>query len=261
MAQVLTHMAEAVADTLLAAWAWLIGFNWNPATWSNTTWAVLFGLALVVALFWLRAVWRRQARQLAPYTRPELLVTQGEILPGEGRDLLKLTISNLSPYPVQVLELALQNATNPLGWLELTPLLAVGASVRLEEAIAPLRDRQGELWVYIYTPATPNRLFRLSAAYTWEPWRERHKISPLGQRIEPVKELASTLAKRQREAQWHKSERERQRAEAQRHRQAERLERARLRQEARQRQEPAEPDNPAPQSAPNRAKIDFPDDF
>jgi septal ring factor EnvC (AmiA/AmiB activator) len=88
------------------------------------------------------------------------------------------------------------------------------------------------------------------AAYTWEPWRERHKISPLGQRIEPVKELASTLAKRQREAQWHRSERERRRAEAQRRRQAERL-------EARPNPDPPEPDNPAPK----RAKIDFPDDF
>jgi hypothetical protein len=259
MAQVLTHMAEAIIDTLLAAWTWLIGFNWNPATWINTTWAVLFGLALVVVLFWLPAVWRRQARRLAPYTRPELLVTQGEILPGEGHDLLKLAINNLSPYPVQVLELALPGATNPLGWLELTPLLDVGASVRLEEAIAPLQGQQGELWVYIYTPATPKKLFRLSATYSWEPWRERHKISPLGQRIEPAKELASTLAKRQREAQWRRSERERQRAEAQRRRQAERLERAR--QEVRPSPEPPEPDNPAPQNAPNRAKIDFPNDF
>jgi hypothetical protein len=254
MAQVLTLMAQAINDTLLAAWSWLIGFNWNPATWSNTTWAVLFSLLLLSALLWLRAGWRHQARRLAPYTRPELLVTQGEILPGEGRDLLKLTISNLSPYPVQVLELALQGATNPLGWLELTPLLDVGASVRLEEAIAPLRGQQGELWVYVYTPATPKRLFRLMAAYTWEPWRERHKISPLGQRIEPVKELASTLAKRQREAQWHRSERERRRAEAQRRRQAERL-------EARPNPDPPEPDNPAPPNAPKRAKIDFPDDF
>lgn len=260
MAQVLTLMAQAINDTLLAAWSLLIGLNWNPLTWSNTTWAVLLSLLLLSALLWLWAGWRQQARRLAPYTRPELLVTQGEILPGEGRDLLKLTISNLSPYPVQVLELALKDATHPLGWLELTPLLDVGASVRLEEAITPLRGQHGALWVYVYTPATPKRLFRLIATYTWEPWRERHKISPLGQRIEPVKELASTLAKRQREAQWHKSERERRRAEAQRRRQAERLERER-RLEARPNPEPPEPDNPAPPNAPNRAKIDFPDDF
>lgn len=268
MAQVLTHMAEVTITTLLAAWAWLMGLNWSPATWSDTTWVVLFGLLFVSALLWLRSARRRQAQQRAPYTCPELLVTQGEIIPNaysdlpaaKGQGLIRLTISNLSPYPLQVLELALQSdATNLPGWLELTPLLGVGTSVKLEEAIAPFRGQQGELSVYVYAPATPKKLFRLSAGYTWEPWQGRYKISPLGQRIEPARELASALAKRLHEQEWQKAERQRRQAEAQRRRQATRLERRRLREETRQHQ--VEENSPAPRNALDRPKIDFPDDF
>lgn len=259
MAQVLAQMVEVITATLLAAWAWLIGLNWNPAGWHNSTWVVLFSLLLIIALFWLRSARRRRAQQFAPYTRPELLVTRGEIIPEEERARLRLTISNLSPYPLQVLELALQSdATNLPGWLELTPLLDVGASVKLEEAIAPLRGQQGELWVYVYAPATPKKLFRLRASFAREPWNGRHKISPLGQRIEPVKELASAEAKRLREQQWQNAERKHQQAEAQRRRHAAQLERTRLREEAQQRQVA---ESPAPQNATNRHKIDFPDDF
>lgn len=265
MGQVLARMAEVIANTLSAAWTWLIGLTWNPLEWTETTWIVLFGLLAVIALLWLRAAWRRRAQQLAPYTRPELLVTQGEIVPGEGRDQLRLTISNLSPYPVQVLELALHSdAVSQPGWLELTPLLEAGASVTVEEAIAPMRGQRGQLWVYVYAPATPKKLFRHGASYAWESWHARYKISPLGQQIEPARELASTMVKRLREQQWRQAERERQRAEARRRRQEAKLERARRRQEAQERptaETPSMPEQSASPGATQRPKIDFPDEF
>ncbi len=217
MLRFLQLAGEAVANTYRAVADWVsttLGASSDPTTWTATAWSVA-GLALllvVLVLLLAAAARRRRRRRLVP----EMLLSHGEIVllgdgdrafveskvdgsldsrlepPAGGKYLLKLALSNLNPYPVQLLELSVRAARGRL------PVVAeAGAVVPPNGAVdvaADLFDLPGDggvIELYLYTNKLRTRTFRLSAPLEWEPWARRYRVKALAGRTEAVQRLAS----------------------------------------------------------------------
>ncbi|MFO8149871.1 MAG: hypothetical protein R6T93_06225 [Trueperaceae bacterium] len=199
------RILESAAAFGEAAWAW-----WSDLA-AEASWPPALGpwlLALVVLL--LLAALRRRDPPPLEVRPPQLLITQGEVLPeggaqGTGRrrrrpgepgaaaaGRLTMTLSNLSRYPVQVLEVALRQESRgaprvaeleavvpPLGALELDARVPLGLS------------GDGWLDVYCYAAAPRQKLHRHRAELVWEPWVSRFKVAPMEQATAAAKRLAS----------------------------------------------------------------------
>ncbi len=190
-----------------------VAIDWNPLNWDALTWGSIVALLVVL---WLLIALRQSRRQLVG--RPELLVSRGEITAYEAdiaeRETtnslayeLRLTLSNLNPYPVQVLELSLKTEVlkDPV-CLELSQLLAPNSSARLSQDLPEINGVSGKLSLYFYAAATAKKYFRLDAMLNFEPWEARYKISPLDQKISSSKRLASAGQKKQLEQAWRAQE-------------------------------------------------------
>ena len=198
MREFLEGLQQTFADLLLRWQEISAGWPWWPEL---LPWLV--ALVLLLALFTLR---RRRPAALTVQP-PALLITQGEVvLPGPVAErsrrgaspaaarsgTLSMTLSNLSRYPVQVLEVALRPArTAPprVATVEaLVPALAA-AEVSVE---VPLQ-LTGDSWleVYCYAAAPRRKLHRHRAELVWEPWMQRFKVAPMDQLTAPVRRLAS----------------------------------------------------------------------
>lgn len=199
------RILETAAAFGEAAWAWwrdlAAGASWPPAL---GPW-----LLALVALLLLAALRRRRPPPLE-VRPPQLLITQGEVLPEAGplatprrrrrpddpgaavAGRLTMTLSNLSRYPVQVLEVALRQESRgaprvaelealvpPLGALELAVRVPLGLS------------GDGWLDVYCYAAAPRQKLHRHRAELVWEPWVSRFKVAPMEQATVAAKRLAS----------------------------------------------------------------------
>ena len=106
---------------------------------------------------------------------------------------LNVTVSNASPYSVQLLEVALETAAmaRPVSF-SVTRLLLADSAVRLKERLPALRGDEGRLTLSFYAAATPDKYFRLQAAFYLET-PDRYTISPLEQIIKPAKLLGENL--------------------------------------------------------------------
>jgi hypothetical protein len=163
----------------------------------------LVALVLLLALLLLR---RRPAR--VAVQAPALLITQGEVVlegpvgersrrgasPVAARTgTLTMTLSNLSRYPVQVLEVALRpSRTTPPRVAAVEALVPALASAEVSVEV-PLQ-LAGDSWleVYCYAAATRRKLHRHRAELVWEPWMQRFKVAPMDQVTLPVRRLASS---------------------------------------------------------------------
>lgn len=167
--------------------------------------------SVLVLLFLLRLLLRRRDRGATG--RPEVLLSLGTIRLSEGLDasgevllpqqqLLRVTVSNLNPYAVQVLELALKTPemAAPVT-AEVAAVVPPEGSVVVEEPLPELAGEEGQLNLYFYM-AGSKRLYRLQAPFALEPWNSRYKISPLGQSVAPVRQLASAGVNRMQERAW-----------------------------------------------------------
>ena len=171
------------------------------------------GGAALLLLLW--ALLRR--RKGSAKGRPEVLLSLGTISmsggPSESIDarsdrllpeqfLLRLTVSNLNAYAVQVLEVALKTPEMEVPvTAEVAAVVPPEGSVTLEEPLAELTGDEGRLNLYFYT-AGSKRLFRVATSFALEPWNSRYKISPLNQTIAPAKQLASAGVSRLQERVW-----------------------------------------------------------
>ena len=188
-----------------AAWAW-----WSDLA-AEASWPPALGpwlLALVVLL--LLAALRRRRPPSLEVRPPQLLITQGEVLPEAGplgspvrrrrrgepgaaaAGRLTMTLSNLSRYPVQVLEVALRQESRGaprVAELEavVPPLGALELEVRVPLGLAG----DGWLDVYCYAAAPRQKLHRHRAELVWEPWVSRFKVAPMEQATAAAKRLAS----------------------------------------------------------------------
>ena len=199
------RILETAAAFGEAVWAW-----WSDLA-AGASWPPELGpwlLALVVLL--LLAALRRRRPPPLEVRPPQLLITQGEVQPEAGPSSsprrrrrpgdpgaaaaghLKMTLSNLSRYPVQVLEVALRQESRgaprvaeleavvpPLGALELQARVPLGLS------------GDGWLDVYCYAAAPRQKLHRHRAELVWEPWVSRFKVAPMEQATAAAKRLAS----------------------------------------------------------------------
>ncbi len=207
--------ANAVAGTFRTVVAWLrdalagvAGGTVDPGEWGGLAWLLAAAVVLVaVAVIWRRR--RRRGRLL-----PEMMISHGEIRVGGeeggtderdgafGRELgpgtarephyLQLALSNLNPFPLQLIELAVRARGSRL------PVVAeAGAVVPPHGAVdvaADLFDVVGEAEVvelYLFSGRLKGRTFRLVAPLEWEPWARRYRIRALDGRSESVARLAS----------------------------------------------------------------------
>jgi hypothetical protein len=168
----------------------------EPATWSPGFWALLGALGVLLLL----AVLRRRSREPMAVRTPEMLVTRGELVPDAGTGArrggggtLTMTVSNLSRYPVQILEVAARTGGDrQFGVTEVSALVPAMGEVDVETRLPVGRLDDGVLDVYAYAAATRVKTYRHRAELIWEPWAKRFKVAPLEQRIVPTKSLAST---------------------------------------------------------------------
>ena len=171
-------------------------------------WWALGGALLVLWLLWL--LLRR--REPGKNSRPEVLLSLGTIAAANGEagsgslHLLRLTVSNLNAYAVQVLELALKTPEMDMPvTAEVAAVVPPEDSVTLEQPFTGLVGDEGRLNVYFYT-AGSRRSYRLQTAFALEPWNNRYKVSPLNQSIIPVRQLASAGVSRVQAQVWREDQ-------------------------------------------------------
>src|SRR5690554_245335 len=205
---------EALRGSATQLVEWLNGLaaagTFDPRGWPVGVWVVLAAVATILVLLAVVRVNRRgSARRL-----PEMMISHGEIAlvdePGAAGDVmydmaapsqaghrLSLTLSNLNPWPVQLLELAVR--TRGLR----QPVVAEAGSVvppnGAVDVVVDLYDLPGEVGVvelFLYSNKGGRRTFKLSAPLEWEPWDKRFRIRPLSARVAPVRKLASQEKRR-----------------------------------------------------------------
>ena len=218
------------------------------------------GGVLLLLLLW--ALLRRRGG--GAKGRPEVLLSLGTIGISDGmsggadaqgerllpqRFLLRLTVSNLNEYAVQVLEVALKTPEMDVPvTAEVAAVVPPEGSVTLEEPLAELTGDEGRLNLYFYT-AGSKRIYRVGTSFALEPWNNRYKVSPLNQSIAPTKQLASTGVSRVQERVWQE-----QRTEPTPHT-------VRPRDVPQERTVPKVVRYPEPTEAPRHGGSGFPDEF
>jgi hypothetical protein len=103
-----------------------------------------------------------------------------------------MTLSNLSRYPVQVLEVALrQESRGAPRVAELEAVVPPLGALELEARVPLGLSGDGWLDVYCYAAAPRQKLHRHRAELVWEPWVSRFKVAPMEQATAAAKRLAS----------------------------------------------------------------------
>jgi len=193
----LRRMGEMIEATTQAVRDWFAAGGavdpMDPGTWPVGLWWLL--AAFVVLLF--AATLRRRARRPLDVRPPEILITQGELVPEAylgrlGSGLLTMTVSNLGRYPVQLLEAANRSGNGRFGVADVVALVPAMGEVDVEVHLPVGKLEDGVLDVFCYAAATRTKTWRHRAELVWEPWAKRFKVAPLEQRIEPAKALVSS---------------------------------------------------------------------
>lgn len=181
-------------------------------------WAIAGGALLLILLLWTllrRRTPRRNSQR--KNNQPEVLVSLGAISASEGTDAsgevllprqfnLRLTVSNLNTYAVQVLEVAVKTPEMDVpATAEVALVVPPEGSVMLNEPLPEIFGEEGRLNLYFYT-AGNKRIFRLQTSFALEPWNSRYKISPLNQNVAPARGLASAGVSRVYEKAWREQE-------------------------------------------------------
>ncbi len=212
---------NAVADTFAAIAAWLSGvlgglqgFVLDPRQWTTLTW---LALALVVILAVPLFMRRRRGRTGG---LPEMMISHGEIKVGPEESVdrvyafpgalgatttvtpprvphhLKLALSNLNPYPVQLIELAVHARGSKLPIVaEAGAVVPPNGAVDVTAELGDLAGEAGVLELYLYSNRLKGKTFRLVSPLEWEPWEQSYRVKALNSRTERVARLASQTRK------------------------------------------------------------------
>ena len=196
METALRRMGEMIEATSVAVRDWFAAGGaidpMDPGTWPLGLWLLL--VAFVALLF--AASLRRRARGPLDVRPPDILITQGELVPEArlgrlGSGLLTMTVSNLGRYPVQLLEAANRSGGGRFGVADVVVLVPAMGEVDVEVHLPVGKLEDGVLDVFCYAAATRTKTWRHRAELVWEPWAKRFKVAPLEQQIEPTKALVS----------------------------------------------------------------------
>ena len=213
MSRVLDMMWTDIVATWMSIRGWLDGLAGAPGAWVVPAVGLLIVL-LVVILLALLPGGRREKRV---DSKPELLVSRGEVRSIEESSVTELSmhVSNLGEGVAQLLEVALSSDLMPTPeTAELSVLIPRNRSVDVTLQVEELHGDTGYLDLYFYTPQTRKRAYRLRATLSWEPWNGRFKIDPLRQRIDPARRLASSRLQSRQRDEWRRRQRDLVEAEA-----------------------------------------------
>jgi hypothetical protein len=195
MSTVLEIAIKLIKSTFTTILNWLNGVNMNIVIWL----LVVF-VGLLALLVW------RKLKPTYIKKKPELLISKGEIVQVESSTIqvLHLKVSNLNDYPVQLLEFSIKtNLMSAPITVEAVELLGPHESVEFEANMpVSLVGEKGDVKLYAYIAQPFKKMFLLKSTFTWEPWNRRHKISPLGQTLRPVRRLGSAQLERLRKRAW-----------------------------------------------------------
>ena len=197
METALRRMAEMLDATVDAVRAWFAEAEvvplLEPVEWPLGLWLLLAALVLLL----LMATLRRRSRRPLEVRPPDVLITQGELLPESrtgrvGAGTLTMSVSNLGRYPVQLLEAACRTgAGGRFGIAETVVLVPAMGEVEVAVRLPIGKLDDGVLDLYCYAAATRTKTWRHRAELVWEPWAKRFKVAPLEQRVEPARALPS----------------------------------------------------------------------
>ncbi len=206
MRRLFTMMWEAIRSTGGQLRSWWHALSPDPSTWAPFTWVLLAVLAVIVIVLLSRPRRRSAAR------RPELLISHGELrvlgaaaataatslrAPDRAPFALSMTVSNLSPVPVQLLELAVRtNGSAAPTTAEVPAVLPPHGAVDVSADLREAGGDEGTLELYVYAPDMPPKAFRVRARLLWEPWNARFRVLPLDQKVEAARGFAERRQRR-----------------------------------------------------------------
>ncbi len=217
---------DLMGEALLASWravqGWWASIGVDPRTWPTSLWIVVGAVAVLVVGVALRS---RRKRAL-----PEVLLSHGEVVlvddaaesatyvtapvqaPANTHYQLRMTLSNLNAFPLQLLEVAVRTRTTK------APVVAEAAAVvpphGSVDVVADFFDLPGDaatVEVFLFSTRTRGRTLRLAAPLEWEPWDRRYRIKALALRSDAGRSLASQV-RTQRAKRAYQRERLRQRS-------------------------------------------------
>lgn len=210
--------SDAIGSTVGAFVTWfraaVAAINLDLAAWQPLTWVLVVAAALLlVGLLWRLRPSRRR-------TAPELMVSHGVIgfseesdddtgsevdelalaglaAPARAHHYLSLTLSNLNPYPLQLLELAVRTrgARRPVV-AEAGSVVPPHGAVDVTAELFDLPGDAGVIDLYLYSGGNRRRIWRLSAPLEWEPWTRSFRVKALAARVTGVSRLASQERRR-----------------------------------------------------------------
>jgi hypothetical protein len=203
MINTLESIFTAVITFLVRGYTTILNYL-NSVNMSNVIWLLIAAFVILTCiLLWRR--WRPQPRALRG-KHPDLLISKGEIMQVESSTIqtLHVKVSNLGQTPVQLLEFAIKTdlMTTPIT-VEAVEVLGAHEAVELE-ATMPVNvvGERGDIKLYSYVTQPRKRVYVLTGEFVFEPWNGRHKVSPLGQTIRPIRKLASSQLERLRKKAW-----------------------------------------------------------
>lgn len=189
-------MWSAVAELSPEMVAWLTRWSW---------WLAAAAVTIVLVALLLRPRGRRRG------SLPEMMVSHGELrymqtavaqagdgakavntVPPAGPYRLKLALSNLNSFPVQLVEVAVRAEHGALvAVVSASSVVPPNGAVDVAAELSSLPGVAGRLELYLYAPQLKVKTFRLRMPVVWEPWEERYRAKGLASRSEAVARIAS----------------------------------------------------------------------
>lgn len=213
MQRVVELMWEAVQEFYRVVVDWLTGLpiELDVRAWPLEVWLIIAGALLTLLLLVRRP--RRRARRR---NWPELMISHGEVVladaapvaaPADGGRRraallsapegaafqLRMTVSNLNAYPMQLLELALRvsGRRQPVV-AEASAVVPPHGAVDVVADLADLPGDSGSFEVYLHGTRSRPRSVKLVVPLEWEPWNQRYRLLATGQRVERAGALPSS---------------------------------------------------------------------
>ncbi len=199
----LESIFSTIVNTVISGYTTILTYL-KSSNISMMIWLLIIAFAMLLLVL----MWRKWRPNLRLFRRhyPELLISKGEIVQVQSSTIqtLHVKVSNLSSFPVQLLEFAIKTdlMSTPIT-VEAVEVLGSQEAVELE-ATMPVNvvGETGDLKLYAYVTQPRKKVYVLKSEFVFEPWNGRHKVSPLGQTIRPIRRLASSQLERLRKKAW-----------------------------------------------------------
>lgn len=208
-------MLEALREFYRVVVEWLGGLpvEFDVRQWSTLTWLIVACVALVLLLVARRP---RRAPGRVRGNWPELMISHGEIVlegappaaaPADGGRRkaalltapegaayqLRMTVSNLNTYPMQLLEFAVRvSGRRQPAVADANAVVPPQGAVDVVADLMDLPGEGGTFELYLHGTRSRPRTVKLVVPLEWEPWNQRYRLRATGQRVERAGTLPSS---------------------------------------------------------------------